>query len=67
MNEIAAADQVGFPILSLLVFLPAVTMAALGFTRSDRALRRVALAGAVAVLGLSLLLAAEFQRGAADF
>ncbi|MBA3573648.1 MAG: hypothetical protein H0W37_01425, partial [Pseudonocardiales bacterium] len=51
MNEIAAVEQVGFPILSTLVFLPAATMVVLGFVRSDRALRRVALGGAVAVLG----------------
>lgn len=67
MNEITAAEQIGFPILSLMVFLPVVTMVALGFVRNDRALRRVALTGAVAVLGLSLLLAGGFQRGTTDF
>jgi hypothetical protein len=45
VNEISAAEQVGFPILSTLVFLPVLTMVALAFVRSDRALRRVALAG----------------------
>ncbi|MGI8874964.1 MAG: complex I subunit 4 family protein [Egibacteraceae bacterium] len=67
MNEITAAEQVGFPILSTLVFLPAVTLVALVFIRNDRALRRCALAGAVAVLGLSLFLVAAFHRGATDF
>lgn len=67
MNELTAAEQVGFPILSTLVFLPVVTMVALGFMRNDRALRRVALAGAAAVLVLSLLLTAGFQQGATDF
>jgi len=67
MNEITAAEQAGFPILSTLVFLPVVTMVALGFVRKDRALRRVALAGAVAVLGLSLLLTVGFQRDTTDF
>ena len=67
MNEITAAEQVGFPILSTLVFLPTVTIVALAFIRNDRALRRVALAGALAVLGLSLVLAAGFHRGATDF
>jgi NADH-quinone oxidoreductase subunit M len=67
VNEITAAEQVGFPILTTLVFLPAVTMVVLAFMRHDRALRRAALAGAVAVLGLSLLLTAGFERGAADF
>ncbi|MCA1572590.1 MAG: NADH-quinone oxidoreductase subunit M [Chloroflexi bacterium] len=67
MSEITAAEQAGFPILSMLMLLPVVTMVALGFMRQDRALRRVALAGAVAVLGLSLYLTAGFQRGIAGF
>jgi len=67
VNEITAAEQVGFPILSTLVFLPAVVMVVLGFVRKEQALRRVALAGAVAVLGLSLVLAATFRRGTTDF
>ena len=67
MNEINAIDQIGFPILSTLVVLPAVTMIVLGFLRNDRALRLVALAGAVVVLVLSLVLTARFQRGSSDF
>ncbi|MDQ3538768.1 MAG: NADH-quinone oxidoreductase subunit M [Actinomycetota bacterium] len=67
MNEITAAEQVGFPILSTLVFLPVVTMVSLGFMRSERACRRVALLGALVVLGLSLLLMAGFEPGATDF
>ncbi len=67
MNEISAAEQVGFPILSTLVFLPVLTMVALAFVRSDRALRRVALAGALVVLFLSLVLTALFRRDVSDF
>jgi len=67
VNEITAAEQVGFPILSTLVFLPVVTIVALGFVRDDRALRRVALAGAVAVLGLSLVVTTGFDKGSTDF
>ena len=67
MNEITAAEQIGFPILSTLVFLPAVTMIVLGFIRNELAMRRVALAGAVVVLALSLVLAATFRRGVTDF
>ncbi len=67
MNEITATEQVGFPILSTLVFLPMVTMVALGFVRDDRAMRRLALAGAGAVLALSLVLLAGFRRGDSDF
>jgi len=67
VNEITADEQIGFPILSTLVFLPTVTLIALGFLRNDRAARRVAMAGALAVLGLSLVLAGQFRRGDTDF
>jgi NADH-quinone oxidoreductase subunit M len=67
VNEVSAAEQVGFPILSTLVFLPIVTMLALAFIRRDRILRRVALGGALAVLGLSVWLTARFDTGTADF
>ena len=67
MNEVTAADQVGFPILSTLVFLPVATMVALAFVRNERAERRTALIGALAVLGLSLVLATMFRKDAADF
>jgi len=67
VNEITAAEQVGFPILSTLVFLPTVIIVVLGFIRSELALRRVALAGAVVVLALSLVLAATFRKGVTDF
>jgi len=67
VNEIAAAEQVGFPILSTLVFLPTLTIVVLGFIRNELAVRRVALTGAVVVLALSLVLAATFRKGVTDF
>ncbi len=67
MNGISAVEQVGLPLLSAIVFVPVVTMVAVAFLRGDRALRGVALAGALVVLGLSLLLVLEFERGTADF
>ncbi|MBA3309877.1 MAG: NADH-quinone oxidoreductase subunit M [Nocardioidaceae bacterium] len=67
MNEITAAEQVGFPILSTLVFLPTAIMVVLVFIRNELALRRVALTGAVVVLALSLVLTATFRRGVTDF
>ncbi|MBA3884518.1 MAG: NADH-quinone oxidoreductase subunit M [Acidobacteria bacterium] len=67
MNELSADAQVGFPILSTIVFLPVVTMVALAFLRGDRALRGVALSGALVVLGLSLLLVLRFEKGTTAF
>lgn len=67
MNEITAAEQVGFPILSTLVFLPVLTMIGVAFMRSERAVRRVALLGASVVLGLSLVLMVRFEGGTTDF
>jgi len=67
MNEIAAADQIGFPILSTLVVLPLVVLVGLAFLRDQRTVRPVALAGALIELALSLALVARFRTGGADF
>ena len=67
MNEISAADQIGFPILSTLVVLPLVVLVGLAFLRDQRTVRPVALAGALIELALSLALVARFRTGGADF
>lgn len=67
VDEIAAVDQIGFPILSTMVALPLVTMAVLAVLRDRRALWPVALAGAVLELVLSLVLVAGFRTGGAEF
>jgi NADH-quinone oxidoreductase subunit M len=67
MNEIAAADQIGFPILSTLIFLPLVVLVVLAFLRNQRTVRPVALAGALVELALALALVARFRTGGADF
>jgi NADH-quinone oxidoreductase subunit M len=67
VNEIAAVDQIGFPILSALVVLPLVVLVVLAFLRDQRTLRPVALAGAVIELVLALALVARFRTGGAEF
>jgi NADH-quinone oxidoreductase subunit M len=67
MNEIPAADQIGFPILSTLVALPLVVLVVLAFLRDPRAVRSVALAGALVELALSLAVVARFRTDGADF
>jgi len=67
MNEITAADQIGFPILSALVVLPLVMLVVLAFLRDQRTVRPVALAGALIELALTLVLVARFRTGGADF
>ncbi|MBA2769306.1 MAG: NADH-quinone oxidoreductase subunit M [Sporichthyaceae bacterium] len=67
MNEIPATDQIGFPILSTLVALPLVVLVVLAFLRDQRAVRPVALAGALTELALALALVARFRTGGADF
>ncbi|MFZ1643043.1 MAG: NADH-quinone oxidoreductase subunit M [Candidatus Contendobacter sp.] len=53
LEHLSAADQVDFPILSLLIVLPLAWALVLPFLRNDRAVRYAALAGA----GLELILA----------
>ncbi len=67
MNEITAADQIGFPILSTLLVLPLVVLVVLAFLRDERLVRTLALAGALVELALSLSLVARFRTGVADF
>ena len=67
MNEITAADQIGFPILSTLLVLPLVVLVVLAFLRDERLVRTLALAGALVELALALSLVARFRTGVADF
>ncbi len=67
MNEVASIDQIGFPVLTTLLVLPLLVMVALALVRDQRALRPVALAGALLELVLSLALLTRFRRGGADF
>ena len=66
LSEIPAFEQIGFPILSVLLFLPVVFLIALGFIRNEHLAYRVGLAGAVLELILATVLAFRFNPGVAD-
>ena len=66
IHEITAATQVGFPALSILIFLP-IFFAILLLGLDDAKLaRKVALGGALLELGLSIALVGAFIRGTPD-
>jgi len=66
LREIGAAEQIGFPILSLLILLPLLTAAVLWLLRDERLALGIALAGAGLELALSALLAVRFIPDVAD-
>jgi len=66
LREISSAEQIGFPILSLLILLPLLAAAALRVLRDERTALGIALAGAGLELALSALLAVRFIPEVAD-
>ncbi|HRD48607.1 MAG TPA: NADH-quinone oxidoreductase subunit M [Candidatus Contendobacter sp.] len=60
-EHLSAADQIGFPILSLLIMLPLAWGLLLPFLRTSRAVRIAALTGAGLELILSLLMLASLR------
>ena len=66
LHEILAEEQIGFPILSLLIFLPVVFAAFLSLIRNERLLRATALLGALVVLALSVVLVIRFIPETSD-
>lgn len=66
LDEVTAGEQVGFPVLSVLIALPLVFCAVLQFVRHDRAARFLAIGGASLVTVLAAFLALRFDSGAAD-
>ena len=66
LREIGSAEQIGFPILTLLILLPLLAALALRAIRDERAALGIALAGAGLELALSVLLAVRFIPGVAD-
>lgn len=58
LEPLSAADQIGFPILSVLIVLPLAWALILPFLRKDRAVRVVALIGAGLELALALIMLA---------
>jgi NADH-quinone oxidoreductase subunit M len=63
LKEISAGDQIGFPILSLMIFLPLAGAIVIGWLREVRWIRRLALAVASVNFGLSIFLFARFEKG----
>jgi NADH-quinone oxidoreductase subunit M len=66
-TEILAAHQIGFPILSLMLFLPLIGALLVWAVRDERTARRIALAAMAAVAALGVLLWLRFERGTASF
>ena len=66
LPEISADRQVGFPILSVLLFLPVAVLIVLKFVRDEDLAYRVALAGSVLELLLACVVALRFVRDVPD-
>ena len=66
LDEVLAVDQVGFPILSVLIGLPLATCIVLLFVRDRRPAAAVAITGAAIEAGLAGFLALRFNGGVAD-
>lgn len=66
VTEVFALDQIGFPILSLILFLPVAVIVALHFVRNEKMVYPIAVSGAVVELLLTLVLAVSFVPDRAD-
>lgn len=66
MNQTFADEQLGFPILTALIVLPLLWALLLLVIRDERLLRGAALAGALAQLGLALILVYHFVPAVPD-
>jgi NADH-quinone oxidoreductase subunit M len=65
-GEVLAADQVGFPALTLLIALPLLAAAVVTRVREDQAATRVATIAAALVFAGATALALNFQPGVSD-
>ncbi len=63
LEEIFAAQQIGFPILSTLILIPVASAIVLSFIKDENLARWIGLTGALAVLVLSLVMVFEFIPG----
>jgi NADH-quinone oxidoreductase subunit M len=66
LDEVMAAEQVGFPILSMLIALPLIFCGLLQVVRSDRVAKVLGIGGAGIEAGLTALVALRFDFGTAD-
>ena len=66
LTEVAAAQQIGFPILSVLIFLPLAWAVLLNLIEDDRVARRMALVGGALELLLAIVMVLNFIPGVSD-
>ncbi len=66
LEQTFASQQLGFPILSLLIFLPALVAIVLIFVNDEQQIRMMAVGGSFLTFLFSLLLPAFFERGKSD-
>ncbi|MDQ3538767.1 MAG: NADH-quinone oxidoreductase subunit M [Actinomycetota bacterium] len=66
LTEVMAAEQAGFPILSVLIAFPLVVCVVLQFVRNDRMGTSLVIGGAGIELGLAAFLALRFNAGVTD-
>ena len=66
INQVFATDQIGLPLLSLLLALPVVTAIAVALCKSVRIAHGLAIVGAVAELALAVWLVAALVPGSSD-
>jgi len=66
VNEIRAMEQIGFPILTVLIVFPVLWASLVNLIKDERLARRTALLGAVVELGLAMFMAVSFTPGVSD-
>jgi len=66
INQILAVDQIGFPVLSVLLFLPLVVAVLLLAIKNDMLATRLAVAASLAELALTALVWINFEANSAD-
>jgi len=66
LNEVTASQQIGFPILSILIVFPIVWAIILNLIENDDVVRKTAIAGALLELSLTLIMVLNFTPGISD-
>lgn len=66
LGEILASDQVGFPVLSLMIFIPLVAAILIAFMKDGKRIRQLALFATVVSFILSIIPLILFQNGTSD-
>ena len=66
LNQVFASDQIGFPVLSLMLFLPLLAALALAMMKNDGSAYKIALGVSIAELILAGLVWLKFESGSSD-